>query len=305
MIITHSSLECFKACRRKYKLRYIQCLVPKQTSDALAFGSAMHEVLEQYFIMLRARSEGEDSKYSPEEEEPFEAFLTSVVNDISEISDTDRAKLLGLTIGYIHSWLSTDWDDYEVIDVEKEFTYSITPYIKFSGKIDGILKRKSDGKYFILEHKTASNVDSSYVDQKKIDAQTMTYALAVQDMLDVEVSGAIHDILIKQKIRLKSGETEAQFKERLISCVTQDNFLRIPIEFTQDELSEFKDELYESCKDLASCNSFYKCTGSCIGRYGACEYLPLCSGSDLQTLAEMYEEKRAHSELSETTVTED
>ena len=73
----------------------------------------------------------------------------------------------------------------------------------------------------------------------------------------------------------------------------------------EDELSEFKDELYESCKDLASCNSFYKCTGSCIGRYGACEYLPLCSGSDLQTLAEMYEEKRAHSELSETTVTED
>ena len=306
MIVTHSALECFKSCRCKYKLRYMQCIVPRKQSDALTFGSATHEILEHYFTMLKSRVTDENrNDFDPFEYESFIDSISLLIHDIDSLNDIDKAKLRGLAIGYVNKWLKHDWEEYEVIDIEKEFNIDISQNIKFAGKIDGILKRISDGAYYILEHKTASAVDSSYVDQKAIDSQTLTYAIAIRDALGINVSGAIHDILIKQKIRIKNGESESAFRDRLVSSVTDDNFERIIIDFSPGRIEEFENELKISCEDLYGCRSYYKCTGSCIGRYGACEYLPLCTGSDVQTLAELYEEKRAHCEISESTLTEE
>ena len=48
--LSHSKAGCFMTCRRKYFHRYVQKIEPnRERSDALVFGSAFHEALEEYW----------------------------------------------------------------------------------------------------------------------------------------------------------------------------------------------------------------------------------------------------------------
>lgn len=104
MIITHSSLECFKSCRHKYKLRYLDGIVPKKKSDALLFGSAMHAVLEQYFKRIDAMQTFGNNN------EPKDEVCESVCNTIESIGieKIEAAKLKGLMLGYVSKWYDSD-----------------------------------------------------------------------------------------------------------------------------------------------------------------------------------------------------
>lgn len=305
MIVTHSSLECFKQCRQKYFYRYISGICPVQKSNALEFGSQMHLILQHLFECIEAQQTKGDTEYEPKES-VIDRLCQMV--EIADIEVTDRAKLKGLIIGYVNKYYDSDCQEYEVVDVEHEFSFKMTNYQNpytptFVGKVDGIVKRKSDGKYFILEHKTAAVVDEDYIAQKQIDSQTMTYACFIQETMGIKVSGAIHDIITKQKIRLKKGETEEQFCQRLIDDVTDDNFNRIIVEFDESEMIGFVSELDNAIEDVVFCDKYYKCTGQCIGRYGACEYLPLCRNKcNLRGLEELYEQHKPHEEISNETL---
>lgn len=302
MIITHSSLECFKQCRQKYFHRYMAGIYPVTKSNALEFGSQMHLILQHLFECIEAQQTNGDTEYEPKES-VIDRLCQMV--EIADMEAIDRAKLKGLIIGYVNKWYEYDCQEYEVIDVEREFSCEVDRFYhhRFVGKADGIVKRKSDGKYFILEHKTAAIVDDDYIVQKQIDSQTMTYAVFLSESMGIQISGAIHDIITKQKIRLKKGETEEQFCKRLIDDVTEDNFTRIVVEFDKQELADFVIELNHATDDLCHCDSYYKCTGQCIGRYGACEYLPLCRNKcDLCGLEELYDVRKPHEEISNETL---
>lgn len=305
MIVTHSSLECFKQCRQKYFYRYLSGIYPVQKSNALEFGSQMHLILQHLFECIEAQQTQNVSEYEPKES-VIDRLCQMI--DIAEMEATDRAKLKGLIIGYVNKYYDSDCQEYEVVDVEHEFSFKMpnyqNPYTPtFVGKVDGIVKRKSDSTYYILEHKTASVVDEDYIAQKQIDSQTMTYALFIEKTMNITISGAIHDIITKQKIRLKKGETEEQFCQRLIDDVTDDNFNRIVVEFDESEMIGFVSELDNAIEDVVFCDKYYKCTGQCIGRYGACEYLPLCRNKcNLCGLEELYEQHKSHEEISDTTL---
>lgn len=302
MIITYSSLECFKQCRQKYFHRYMAGIYPVQKSSALEFGSQMHLILQHLFECIESQQTKGDADYEPKES-VIDRLCQMI--EIADMKATERAMLKGLIIGYVNKYYDQDCQEYEIIDVEREFSCEIDRFYhhRFVGKADGIVKRKSDGKYFILEHKTASIVDNDYIAQKQIDSQTMTYAFFLSKSIGIEISGAIHDILTKQRIRLKKGETEEEFCQRLIDNVTDDNFTRIVIEFDKQELADFVIELNHATCDLCHCDSYYKCTGQCIGRYGACEYLPLCRNKcDLSGLEGLYAFRKPHEEISDETL---
>jgi hypothetical protein len=268
----------------------------------------MHEALEVYFRDIKANQLFEGEPISKADI----AKRCGALVDMSEMEPIEKAKLKGLMIGYVLKWFEGDMNGYDIIDVEKEFVNKdLVDGSTFVGKVDGLVRRKSDGKYFILEHKTASIVDESYVSQKQIDSQTMTYAICLENAMDIEISGAIHDIITKQKIRQKKGESEADFCDRLIADVTDENFDRIIVDFDRETLDDFKYELMNACTDMEECHRFYKCTGQCIGRFGACEYLPLCkiggldkTGGIVGDLVSKYELSRAHEEISQSTISE-
>jgi len=294
MIVTYSSLSCFLACRKKYKLRYVDCIVPKEQPVALLFGTQVHSILERVFNQIKADQafKGGDTLL-----EEIERVAVESIPD--KVESTERSKLIGLVLGYLRRWYNDDINEYDVVAVEHEFKISISNDVCFVGKIDGILRRRSDNKYFILEHKTASRVDSEYAEQKEIDGQTVAYAYAAERELGIKISGVIHDIIIKQQIRLKKGESQEEFCDRLINTVTDDNFVRIFTEVNSEKLEEFTEDLMSGVKDLSCCSHFYKCTGNCLGKFGACEYLPICRGTNCSN---DFTFKKAHNEISDITL---
>lgn len=306
MIFTHSSIDCFCECNRKYQYRYLQKISPVTVSDALTFGSEMHNVLEKIFNFVR-----DFPPFAWEDE----TFLLKIVDDEIEagnLSDIDKAKLKGLAYGYINKYFYADIKQYEVIDIEKEFCLRLPNGQTFVGKADGILRERETGKYYILEHKTAANVDDSYKLQKTIDSQTLQYAIAFERLnpfaIDgFEISGAIHDIITKQKIRLKKGETESDFCQRLIDDVTDDNFMRIVVEFSvQDKEEAFREltTISETISHAVEQNVLMcKSTFNCLGKYGCCDYLPLCQRhGQLDGCEKLFVVKREHEEISEQTI---
>lgn len=297
MIVTYSSLNCFQQCHRKYKLRYLDGIVPIRKSNALEFGSAMHIALEKYWNYVNATQ-----TFLANDADVGACDLRFDATDILK-DKVEAAKLTGLLVGYIKEYYDEDVRTWEVIDIEREFKVRVFGN-DIVGKADGIVMNKNTGKCYILEHKTASLVDESYVDQKAIDSQTMLYAACLQDIMGITISGAIHDILTKQKIRLKKGESEDDFCQRLIGDVSTDNFNRIIIDFGPTELSDFQRDFYCQIDELYGCRQFYKCTGACIGRYGACEYLPLCKSKCESDEADpnLYEKKKPFEEISNETL---
>lgn len=299
MIITYSSLNCFQQCHQKYKIRYLDGIVPIRKSNALEFGSAMHLALEAYWNYVKATQlfEADDSNPAPCD---FQFDANTILTD-----KVDAFKLAGLLRGYVDKYYKEDVSTWEVVAVEREFKVRVCGS-DIVGKADGLVRNRQTGKYYILEHKTSSVVDESYIEQKSIDSQTMLYAACLQDAMGITISGAIHDVLTKQKIRLKKGESENDFCQRLLEDVSDENFNRILVEFGDGELEDFKRDYYAQIDELVDCKRFYKCTGSCLGRFGACEYLPICRSKCAPEDADpnLYEKKKPFEEISDATLTD-
>lgn len=196
-----------------------------------------------------------------------------------------------------------------------------------SGKADGIVRNKKDGKLYILEHKTASAVDDGYIGRILIDWQVALYAKALSKELGEPIVGVVYDILIKPAIRMRQGEddfefearraasktgnikrkvaeTNDEFLNRLYENITEENFIRKAILFDDVLTMEFTRDLFEVSQEIGHCKCFYKNTGSCL-KYGVCPYMNLCKNRGfLDGLEDEYELRRPHEELSETTVKE-
>jgi hypothetical protein len=146
----------------------------------MEFGTAMHAVLEAWYLAWQT---GEDRLAA--------AFAAA---DEVDVNDTDRARLRVLAAAYDARWGACDW---EVMAVEVEFRYWLGD-IQIGGKIDALIRERSTGNVFVVEHKT-STADTSpgapYWDRLAIDTQISIYVDGAAFGLDYEISGCVYDVI--------------------------------------------------------------------------------------------------------------
>jgi ATP-dependent exoDNAse (exonuclease V) beta subunit len=195
----------FVNCQRRAFWRYEQKLVPKAVDPAMSFGSVIHEALERWYRT------GQQEK------------VQSVIDRAYPDRDTHWHYATAMLQAYVEHYRK---DDLEILLAEQVFNVPmINPdtdwpsrTFRLAGKIDAIAKQ--NGERFIVEHKTASQVDESYIERRQLDMQTRLYILANQGP---PICGAIHNILVKPSIRQwqasksrKVAETNEHFRERLL-----------------------------------------------------------------------------------------
>lgn len=279
--ITYSMFTAWLSCRQKFDYRYNQCIVPRENAVALAFGSAVHAGLETWF-----KSHDIDKAVE--------------MADRSDLSDTDRVKATELVRGY---WEKYPRESFTVIDIEREFS---TPLInpktgcpsktwELAGKVDGIIEQ--NGELYILEHKTTSKADDDYFNRVEIDMQLAFYAIAIQQVLERPVVGALYDVIEKPAIRLKTNEDIDSFRLRVRDDIDGDNYVRRFIRFADGFLTMRQSLLWAMCREIrhgAICPN----TSACL-QFSTCPYLPLCRAfGDLQSVPEFYTKRPPHEELS-------
>lgn len=289
--VTYSSLTLFATCHKKYNYRYRQNLIPTETPVYFAFGSAIHKALELYLDPKNYRTE--DAKNSALS--VFEMYGLDV---------QDKCKAIALFEKYTETYKD---DKFYSQHVEFEFCQPLksakgysSKFYDLRGKVDAIIN--ISGRWYIMEHKTTSACNDAYKARVSFDKQIALYALAVQDALNIEISGALYDVLEKPSIRLKKDETEEEFLKRCLSSISEENFYRQLVVFNPEYLTGVREEIWQQTQELTHCkknDAWFGNQSSCINYGTPCEYMPLCKAfGKLEQCAELYKTERAHVELS-------
>ena len=323
---TYSMWSKFRNCRKACEWRYLQHLAPLERDHNLAFGSVIHGCLESW--------------HQHQDLNRVLAFINRTYPERAgdEKQRADWHLATAMMTGYANRYPG---EDFEVVALEKTFegkiinpaTGASSRSFTLAGKVDGIVRQ--DGKYFLLEHKTASQIDSGYLERLWTDFQIHLYAWYVEKALGWRISGVVYNILAKAKLRQRQGETEveyearraeliassktgktsakrkipetdAEFQERLVEWYAQpDAFHRELLYIPRDRFDTLRAELWEltrSFLDARRRGVFYQNTSQCFTYGRPCPYFALCrSNGSPNVIENLYQHVPPNTELAETT----
>ena len=198
-LLTNSRLRAFRTCARLHSLRYIDGWQVVRTSEALRVGSLIHLGLEAWWTT---------PVESHEDDRLANAFFAVKGKAIDGF---EQAKVEEMLRAYDSKWCDS-FEVYEVIGIETEFrapllnpeTMAASRTWELAGKVDGIVRRRADGRVLVLEHKTTqddiSDAASDYWLSLAMDGQISQYVLGVE-ALGHKVDEVLYDVLRKPAIR--------------------------------------------------------------------------------------------------------
>lgn len=308
--LTNSMRNKFASCHRAFKFCYEDLKRPIKTSDALNFGTAMHQLLECYWLNAEAEFPHVDDEYT-------------------------AMTLKALFEGYRNRWEEYDRNTYETICTERAFkaplmnpeTGGISKTFHLAGKIDALAKEKATGKVVIVEHKTTSQdigPGSDYWRKLPIDGQVSGYYCGAE-AIDYPASKCLYDVIRKPTIKPykatpedkrkynKDGslskacrefdETADEWYERLSADIASRPdyyYARIEISRSDNDLLEYLFDMWAVSREIADAqrmNRWSRNPQSC-SVFGTCEYFGVCTGEqDIDDVTLFRTAERANEEL--------
>lgn len=225
--VSNNSASTFRACPRRFNLEYVQKIRPIHQNISLYFGVAIHQALDYYFKecpdpdlaveYFRSVFDGEIN------EKPIMWSLNGARKDGGDFKDAETAREYGAKMlsAYFNYWFDEN-QDWEVLASEVDFEIKVGNII-YTGIIDKIIKEKSTGKIYVVDHKTlAQRYSGEFVNN---DMAITGYILGAEK-LGFKVDGAIYDYLMKLKepkfervYTIRTQEQVDDFKESTVATV--------------------------------------------------------------------------------------
>lgn len=324
--LTCSSLKTFRNCRKNYYLRHEKCLTSAEESVAQYLGSIIHSALEKLYT-------GRNNEIANDIQAAFPG------RDMNDKQRHDWHLAKAMIGGYINHYAN---ESLSVIAVEKEFSAPIinpetgaaSRTFIMRGKVDAIVE--IDGENFIMEHKTASSIDSGYIERLPMDWQTMLYAHYIEQSTGLKITGILYNVIAKSKIRRGMGETAEEFEARRARLIAKsktgkstakqkvaetdgDFEARLALEYNNpnmyhreklylraDLMETLVVEIWELTQQILlsrRSGNWYRNTDVCFNYNRPCRYWPICSSNDSQIVIDsLYKIGESHPELNESSV---
>lgn len=230
-VLTYSTLNTLRSCSKKFELRYHYRLSGPQ-GEALWLGSAVHEALEVFFLAIMKGLDIATAQVKAVQK--LHNLFDGHAGDEQKHHNWHHA--MQMVYWYIRRWSPQETgadpfgqiqnDEFEVIDVEREFvapiinpeTGAASKTFVMAGKVDGVVRLKEDGKLYVLEHKTSSDMSGGYFDKLWADLQSMLYAHYLgKHVYDETFGGVLYDVIGKHtRTKQKLEESENDFEERIV-----------------------------------------------------------------------------------------
>jgi hypothetical protein len=203
-LLTSSRMRAFRECARLHRLKYVEGWRPLRESEALRFGTLFHRGLEAWWIAVQLGAAGQ-----PTEQGPLECALRAVASRAAD--PYEQAKVEELLRGYDAAW-SSEAAAYEVVGVEVPFearllnpdTWRPSGAWRLAGKVDLILRRRSDGRVLVCEHKTTTDTiedpAAPYWARLQMDHQISAYVIGAE-ALGREVAEILYDVAERPGLR--------------------------------------------------------------------------------------------------------
>ena len=175
--VSVSQIKCFQMCPAKYKLRYVLGAEAEHKSPNLVVGTAVHEALALYYVMVR---DGLEIELARIEQQFTEAFVQAAAEGPGVLLDEgerlEDVEAVGLTL--VRTFLANVVRPGTVLAIEAPFYADVvdpeTGEIleeQLTGYLDAVVE--VNGKVVVLEHKTAARAWSQ--DQLEFDLQVSLY----------------------------------------------------------------------------------------------------------------------------------
>lgn len=316
--LTTSQVKCFKTCRKRYELEYVENWKPVETPKALEVGTLYHlglETLLKTGYLANALA----------------VMRQQIRYDVDPIAD----EFTYLTVKQMITAFDRDsgWRDWQIISIERPFEVSTGYAKRLLGKIDGLIQIKPTNDTFLIEHKTTSQWGtdgSAYLHNLLWDEQATNYLYAHNRMLEdgsilgEAVKGVYYCIVEKPTIRpykatpldqrkyKKDGslyanqheadETPADFECRLAEWYTAEPRVHTHLVYrTPEEIAERIHDFNLTLKDIAACEregTFYRNPEAC--KILPCPYRPKCLENSPDTDCLFVKKAARNEELLET-----
>lgn len=206
IVVSNSSIQTFKQCRRKFWLEHYRKLRRKteETTGALALGSRVHKALEIYYGELGTGVDPEELDITAIWAQLCEDDRELLLFDGLDTTTFDNEAELGRIMleGYIQ-WIEEEGIDSDLEILSQEETLEadfMGGRVKVVGKIDQRVQRRADGSRFIRDFKTSANFADIY---KTVQMNEQFILYMVLEMLKKDekdrVAGAIVTALKKNK----------------------------------------------------------------------------------------------------------
>jgi RecB family exonuclease len=195
-LLSNSEAQTFKDCRRAWWLRWHRGLAKPEeaVTGPLALGTQVHRALA--------------AMYSPtDQRDPVEVLRQGYLTDLEaypsdeEGLQKDMALALAMVEGYVEWVAETGADDwFDVVGEEVPLRVPLIPgEVDLVGRIDLLIRRRSDGALAALDHKTTASLDAP-LKVVHMNEQGRTYALLLKlTYPDAPVAGAVWSWLKKSK----------------------------------------------------------------------------------------------------------
>jgi PD-(D/E)XK nuclease superfamily len=255
-----SERTTFKRCRWKWQLEYNESLKPIYDVAPLRFGTLIHAALARYYLPGKKRG--------AHPADTFELLYAQEVDQARSFGMRDEdetwvdAGELGQAI--LSNYIDTYGDDsqYKVLVTEQPFAIKVQndllPF-RYVGVLDGVWEDQADGSVFIVDHKTASQINLRYL---ALDEQAGAYWAFGQQwlrdngLLKKKLSGMLYNFMRKAMPddRPQNGEGQYLNKDGTISKKQPSPyFVRQRIYRDRHDMNEVFERVQQEWGDMVGC----------------------------------------------------
>jgi len=247
-VLRTSERAVFKRCAWRWWQEYRMGYRPRGVRpDSLWFGIGIHEALAKWYLKGTRRGPHPADTFEDWYGDETLSLRTYLGEDYDEPIWEDARELgIAMLEGYVdHYGTDPQWS---IIAIEQPFAITIRrkdqPIVVFESHWDGVFRNLLDGKIYLLEHKTASQVDTAYLE---LDDQGGSYWAVASHLLRAngtlregeEIAGIQYNFLRKAKPDQREQNKEGHYlnKDGSVSKrQSPDMFVRPnPIERTPPE----------------------------------------------------------------------
>ena len=213
--ISFSQFQMWKSCPRRWKLKYADNIRKDEPSVAALFGTAMHEVLQEYVTILYNDSISKANELNMNEmlrnkiKQHYKEILTENNNvhfsNTSELSEYYEDGVEILNFFKKNREAIFPKKNYELVGIEMPIERIATDKnqnVKIIGFLDVVIKDNSTGKYYIYDFKTSTKGWGNYQKNDKVKiSQLVLYKKYFAEQYNCDVSTIeVEYIILKRKI---------------------------------------------------------------------------------------------------------
>lgn len=288
-ILTSSSLSKYRECPRRYYYEFDMRRVPASDTKPLAFGKCWHRAMEAWWLG------------------GIKNAVETLKAGAANIEPEDSAKLCALLAHYNPAAR----ERFDVVGTEVPFETAISNpdggrsfySYRLAGKVDVLMREKETGDTWILDHKTTSREIcgfGTYWQALQVDGQMNNYCLAFS------ARGFVYDVVRKPTIRLcaKDNGDATAYQARCAAAIAEEPdawYQWRECVKTNDDMAEAGRDLWQQVQMFRANDTagrFPRNCNSCVGRYGSCPYLGVCTGRAVISDDALFRTKQdSHEEL--------